>query len=579
MLQAIETEDEIKSETPIVKIGNLSDFSGGMLTTLDPLKLEDNQYYFLKNGRVRYGDIESINKPQDITSSIRTGHLQGLYAMGSSLILFSDGVAYFRDFGISQQFFERIHGFEAMNASAAKIYAELVPTSYNNLERRSVSGNATDDVILGNNQFGSPASLVCQDGSHQPRLIFPNKLSKIANDISRWTKDNREYVPVGKQMLYKDGVLYVVSPDGTLIYRSLIGRPLDFVIAIDNDGNRLPKITEEEAARLPHTVTFEAITSLGNLNSPPTEANLSGAFLVTTEKFSWMVIPNTSKVVYSEPTFINVDLFPTGTLNQFSIVNILGDTVFVDYSGIKSFNAISQFTNDGSNSSFSKDVHSLFRDKIQANPASVVFDNYALFGVNTIYGEAILVYDELYQKFVSIDIFDNVIGTITQFAEIKVNGARRLFFITDANRLYEAYASTEVAECEVYTKEWASGDTMVEQHPQRINLSFADVVSPGGNVTVEEFVDRKSGGAKVKNIASDYIPPASNIIDTPFGDSTEENTKNVTFKLDHALKGYRAGLKIRFNFKGKLSLVEFRSKLITNKVSKREKLELFNAAR
>jgi hypothetical protein len=577
MLDATRHIEISNSEVPTVKVGSLSDFRGGMLTAVDPLKLAEDQYYLLINGRTRFGNIEPIKKPKDITSSAQFGVYQGLYAVGSSLIIFVNGVAYFRDVATTSATFTRIRTFERMEHTVDRIYAESIPSSYNNLSRKSQDGSSDGDIFRSDLKTGSPSTLICQDGVSRPRLIFPNKTSRIANDDSRWTQDNREYVPSGKQMLYKDGILYIVSKDGTELYRSLEGRPLDFVIAVDPDGNKLPlEDFKEEAQRLSHKVSFDRITAIGNLNVPPTIQGIASAFLVTSEKFSWMVIPNYDKTVYGEPTFRNVDLFPTGPLNQFSIVNILGDTVFVDYAGLKSFNAIAQFTSDGQNSPFSKDVHSIFKDRVQDNPSAIVYDNYAFFGVKTVYGNANLVYDELLQKFVSIDIFSGVQGNIIQYAEIKANGIRKLYFITDANRLYEAFASDEVETCELYTKEWASGDTKLEQIPQRINLSFINIKAPGGRVSVTEFVDRKSGTLKQKQILGGNVDSMVDIIDIPFGVSTEETTKNVTFKLDDSKRGFKAGIKISFNFQAELNLIELRSKLITSNVSKREQVEIFN---
>lgn len=558
LLDILETNDN-----PVAQIGSTSDFSGGMVRLNDPLKIQENQYFFLKNGRVRFGNVEPVKFPKLFRDNVPTGKYQGVYGLGQYLILFVNGTAWFKNENNVNSAFSNVPGFIRMSEDIDTIYAEAVPASFNNTLRTSQGTNLSSRIT------GNPAALVCQDGERQPNLILPNLTSRPAKKISEWSIDNPEYVPIGRQMLYKDGILYVLRD--AKILRSLEGRPLDFVIAIDENGNRLPIDSglEQEADRLSHRVSFDDLIAIGNLNIPPTDNALAGAFLVTTGKFSWMVVPNYSRTVFGEPTFRNVDLFPTGSNNQFSIVNKLGDIVFIDSVGFKSFNAISQFTNDGLNSPFSKTIHSIFKNKVQSSTAAIVFDNYLHLGVDTIYGPAIVIYDELLDVFVSLDIFSNVEGNIKQFAEVVTDTGKKLYFITDANKLYQYYEG-EGYDCELYTKEWYSGRSSVEQQLKRVGLTFINVQSPGGTVEITDYVDRKEIRKRVATVNGGTVEE-DNITNFPFGSATTTTTEPISFKVEDSPRGIKVGLKIKFNFKTELSLIELHAKLYPVFVTNRQK--------
>jgi hypothetical protein len=187
------------------------------------------------------------------------------------------------------------------------------------------------------------------------------------------------------------------------------------------------------------------------LNTP------DNGFFVSTLRDSTKVVPDFSSLVWGEPQFDNVPLFPTGALNQFSFVDVLGDSAFIDFTGVRSFNAVTQFRYEGKNSPFSRKVYNLFKDVTQTTPCCGRFDNYILFAVETIYGSAVLIYDEIAQAWVGLDLFPGV-AAIKQFAEIKTRTARRLLFITTDHKLYEAYASPVTAPLKIYVGEWCSQD-------------------------------------------------------------------------------------------------------------------------
>ena len=111
-----------------------------------------------------------------------------------------------------------------------------------------------------------------QDGINQPWLIQLNELINILtarklNTYNQWSNvssgaNSREYVPIGKQMMYLNSILFIVAPNGRSIYRSVSGRPLDFMVNIDVDGKKVPSEIIGGAASVSFAADFDEITCI-----------------------------------------------------------------------------------------------------------------------------------------------------------------------------------------------------------------------------------------------------------------------------------------------------------------------------
>jgi len=555
----------IRADTPDEFKGNfvISDFSGGMRRNVDPTGLNDNEYAVLQNGRNRGGGIATIKGPEDFTGLIPAGKKQGIYGFNNILIVMSGGRAWGRDFSDETSGFNHVPGL-LMDENIDRIFAEIVPASWQNLQRKlSDETDVTAGVKLVSEVFGTPAAMVVQDGVTRPWLVFTTGNARPAKDFGDWRndedapEDTREYVPIGKQMMYSDdGRLYIVSPDGTEIYRSVTGRPLDFVVAIDKDGEKLPALSsgKPEASRLSYRLAYDPITCIRNVPSAPRVQDEEAGFYVSTKYNSWIVYPHYRQPLYGEPTFSNQRLFPTGALNQYSLTDILGDTGVITESGITSFNSILTASNEGKNLPFHDYIHKLFEGIIQSITCSITSDNYAFFGVQSVYGGGILVYDTLRSQYTSFDVFPEITGYIKQFAEIKVSGQRRLFFITSGDQLFEAFAG-ETSTCRIYTKEFTSGEAEVQLIPRRVRLIF-DELAESGEATVTIFVNGKPGTPMTKTVNVGTNPPQTIPISFPFGTVDAETTKNKTFTIEQPIKGLKVGIQVEFNFNAQLQQIE-----------------------
>ena len=540
----------------------LTSFQGGMRRDVDPSELNDNEYVHGQNIRVRDGYVRPIKYPQNISNSIPEGKKQGIYGFDSILVVFNGGKAYAIDYSLENAQYSLIFGFQ-MDEMVDRIYAQDVPASWMNFERKlNDTTDITNNINFLSQIAGTPSALVCQDGISRPNLIFSTGSARIAKDITEWNNselekiDTREYVPIGKQMLYHpDGILFILSPDGKEIYRSVTGRPLDFVIAIDGEGNKLTPLTsgKPEASRMGYNLDYSSLNVLYNVNSAPRVDSEGSGFFVGAQKKSWIVYPSYAQLIYNEPRFRNQTLFASGPLNQDSIGEASGDTVLINESGPMTFNAIGNFQNEGKNSPFYKPVSKLFDRITQTTTCIGMYDDYTLFAVNTLHGQGVLVYDNLTQSFVSLDIYPEVIGVIKQFALIKVRGIKRLFFITTGDQLFEAFAGT-TAEWKIYSREASSVDTEKELIPRRFRITLANILEDG-MLSLQEFVDRRSGSLRSRAVKANTIlniPPIS----IPFGESTSDTIENASFPLEIPLKGEKVGVLISGNFDCELQKIQ-----------------------
>lgn len=563
------------------------DFSGGMCRNTDPSGIANNEYALLVNGRNRYGSIAPVKGPLNLTSELPAGNKQGLYGFDSIMVVFQDGQAFARDFSQLGSAFQLIPAFH-LKETVDTVYAEAVPASWLNVQRKlNEAADIKSDVALFSEVFGTPAAIVCQDGESRPQLIFSTGQARAAKDVGDWSseeltgQDRREYVPVGKQMLYSsEGILYIVSPDGKEIYRSVTGRPLDFVVAIDENGNKLPNLTsgKPEAARLSYKLDYDTITCIKQIGAKPRITDEGEGFFVSTRKRSWIVYPNFGTTLFGEPTYSNQNLFPTGALNQFSFTDILGDSALITESGITSFNSILSVSNEGKNAPFHDKIYKIFENGteqiLQQVTAAITSDNYAFLAVDTVYGAAILIYDTLRQQFAALDIYDEVEGYIKQFAEVKYGGERYLYFITTEGQLFEAFAG-ETLTAKVYLKEVMSDNTIeTELIPRRVRVAL-DSIAEDGEVAVTVFTDSKAGEKETQT----FEAPTTSValpLTLPFGSTTDDDVTVKTFKIEAPQKGTKIGLFVELTGQAEIHKIELITEREEKQVSEQEAAAIFN---
>lgn len=477
-----------------MKSVQVTDFSQGMFYLEDRTRIPQGGYHLLVNGRTRYNSIQTIQGPRDITEDLEiigNDNLQGIYSFGDFVLVFRGGYGYFENFKTNPNgTFKRLQPM-TLQHDAERIYAAPIPASTVNLTRKlQTVDDATSGVEYGVFDSGSEQCAIICDGVNQPWVVFPDGSNRQTRIYSEWDNSdgNREYVPVGIKPVFHGGILYLLGKDDrgnyTLIFRSVTGRPLDFMVNIDVNGNRLPQEEEGGARSVSHSVGLEEITSFY-----PSSLENRG-LIVSTRRNTWFVIPDTQNTIFGEPTFINQGpLFQTGPVTEKALAEMNSDTVFVDQVGLRSFNDIQVSKNEGRNRPFSERVRRLFDGKRQSSNAAVInYEDYLLFSVETSYGPSIIVFDTITERFVGIDSYQGF-GQVTQFAVLKIEGEQRLFGITTNNKVIELFSGDREV-CRYYH---ADLDGSVEGRSGDLKITSLTVgcskIATGGALMATYFVD------------------------------------------------------------------------------------------
>jgi len=505
-------------------------FNGGMNLFNADSSLAENEYAIGINIRVRDNTVYPILNPHEFRY-LPQGKRQGLYAVGSILIIFIDGQAYYK-LSTGLVWYNVIN--LQLDSTVDYIYGCAVPTSFNNFTRLlETSGESNSGIKLGTTtNSGLPGAFVVQDGINQPWIIYPNGAARVLHTYTEWMLTDREYVPIGKQMMFFKGILYIVAPDNKSFYRSVSGRPLDFVVNIDASGFK-----GGDATTTSHSVDYNAITCITSLNND--------SFLVATAFACYSITPNYDNQIFGEPTFDQASMISAGVVNQNSFIEILGDYAFIDYEGLKSFNAVSQVTMENKINVFSMLVSKLFAGIVQDVCCAATFDSSALFSLKTTYGYCILIYDLLAQKFVSIDITEAV--QIKQFAVIYTESERKIYAIT-ASKLFELFGDAEsFATPVIFTRAFiatnSNSQKPLEQKSAQLTTFFSDSNSDS-TVVAAEVVDEKQYSARISKQLRQTLNGILFPVAPPVFTNSNKILQAINFVFMETLRGYKVSYMI-----------------------------------
>ena len=552
--------------------------------SVDDTRLGQEEYKFAKNVRNRFGTLEGIKNVNDISGDIgaftTNPPIQNIYTIGEFVFLFFNGGCKYRKPLNPDSTWAVLYSGGTMDRSA-EIFVQAVPASTQNFLRKETSvAGASLELDMVNAVQKTVAAVIVQDGVSQPRIIELSggtATDRAAKTYAEWidgTYTSREYIPIGKQMAFFNNKLFVVSPDGTEIYHSVSGRPMDFVVAITTDGH---KINADEtiggAPATSYTVGYNEVTSLSVLNSE--------ALFVSTRGGSYSVTLDYTLTVFAEPMFKKQFLFTANSINQHSFVDLLGDFAFIDPEGLRSFNAVLQSKNEGRNSIFSLKVARLFKDVVQDTRkcAAIVFDDYALFACNTIFGHGILIYDTLTQQFVSFDQLtddsNGNIGPVIEFAKVETNNKRELFAITHGTttssgepsyKCVKLFEGSNYATAYVETRAFCTNDTRVEQKPQELRLLFNKVQSASTVTAVQRVNDETtpdtSAGSQSKSLSVQATPIKFPVTLSAVW-SGPKQIQNLLYNFQGGQQGWKVSYTLKWTNGINLSNIQLQTRDIT----------------
>lgn len=510
--------------TPLFRQFN---FTEGLNALLDQTKLDRNNYSLLINGRVRDNVVTPINS--HLLLDAPAGKVQLIYEAGIFILLIVSGRAYLKNL-VTDSTFQAVSGWQPMSATAPKCYAEQVPTTFAFFTR-------TGEPQIMFKSFpgtvgGYPACILVQDGINQPQAIFPDGTSKVTGTYDQWSLEVPNYVPIGTIMCYSGTKLYIVSPDGRQIYQSVSGRPTDFVVNLNTDGTK-----GGDASTISTAVSYNPVTGMF--------AQQDGSVFVTTAYSAHFILLDYNNTLFGEPTLVAQAAFRVGGNNERSLIPVVGDTAFIASNGIQSFNFAQMVKNQTNVGPFGANIYSLLKIP-QSNTCAVLYDDYALFSMQTKFGNGVVVYDTMQQMFVGLDLN---FGAVQQFAHTLVAGRQRLFFYTDDNLVYEAYAGP-TDKAAIYLGDYAAG---VRSTVHTVSLEFTNIKGPG-TVRCTMYADKENVYSGTQAIKSKYVAP-NNLIQPPY--ALNAKPEIVRFSLPNRVpNAAQVGIYVEWDMPGSLVVAD-----------------------
>lgn len=510
--------------------GNLlytqGDFSGGLNTQYDSTKTPRNSYPLGVDVEMRRNVVAP--RRRHVKQTVPSGTKNGLYAVGSQLILFSNGVAYSRDVNTAQ-YFNRVDGWVDINA-AARVYAERIPVTFNLFNRRAPSVEVT--TLHFNAALSAyPECVLVGNGTDAEQVIYSDGTAELVGEYDTWTQDNPSYVPIGTVRCFTSDKLFLSSPSGVNLLHSVTGRPTDFVININAAGDKAGDAYTVAAA-----VSANALTAL--------KAADNGSVIACTAFGTFTVTLDSTFTLFGEPFLRCKPLFPVGAVNDKSFVNLNGDVAFISFTGIHTFNQTKQDRIESQNEPLGRKIRGLLQNP-QSLTCAVDFDDNALFAVNTIYGRAVLRYDNSLEEFTSLDLS---FGHVRQFAVVNdaVRGPR-LFFINESDELYEAHAADEKLAGRIYLGDWTAPAAGLDSRIDQTVVTFTNILA-GGLVRCGLWIDGELRGEQTQTVTID-APPAGNV---SLPKNSRLNTKPLTFQFPSNNEGKRVGIMIEWDMDAEL---------------------------
>lgn len=512
-----------------------NDFTGGLNAQLDGTKIPSNCYPLLINGRTRKNSVAPTNRHVKLNAPL--GKYQGLYISGSYLLLFVSGVAYYADIRSTPIIFHPVGGWTQMSATVDRIYAELVPSTSNLF---NLSGNPQSTTKTFNDSLAVfSQALFCFSEVDTPQAILPSNQATTLGTYDNWTKNNPLYVPKGVLPAFASNKLFVASPDRLRLLSSISGRCSDFVTNLDTTGNK-----GGDADTVSQTVSYNEITAIRSVST--------GQVLVGTLYGTFVVELDYDNPIFGEPDQRPRFLFPAGPVNEISIVDILSDTAFISQSGIHAFNAVMQSKRESNNFPLGAKIRGLLTDPttgkaiIQKDTCATLYDDYAFFGVNTVYGYGVLVYDTISETWQSFDVS---FGQVKQFATTKISGVERLFFISADNEIFEAFADVKQNTTRVLLGEWAPAEAAAKLKAYIVNAIFGNVQETG-HVKFSLYCDHKL--AESVTLDTEFVEGANLNLPMTIPFLNASSVVEAGYAFPHR-SAWRASVMVEWDFNGELT--------------------------
>lgn len=468
-------------------------FSEGMNLFTDPALLGNGQYQLGINVSNRNGGLDPLGLPDEVFSGYK-GTKQDVFTAGEYLFVVSGGKLYYKHYTAPDTALTKVEGVN-MTADVDRVYHALVPASVINFEGK-LTNNDNIEILqrTRTNIEGSPTAIILQDGIKQPAVVYfdgETFIGRSTQNYDQWERGTaQEYVPIGLNMAFVGGILFIVSPDRKLLYRSIVGRPLDFVINIDDQGNKSPSEDEGGARVSAYAVGYDDILAIQPVGGT--------SLLVSTDSpASHVVEIDYQYLIWAQPTFYVKGRLNAGSIGPRCFVEVLGDMLFIGHDAIYSFNAVANDQNESRYSIFSATVEKLFTLTQTSTSCAIVHNKYALFSLNTAYGKCVLVFDLVTKSFSCIynntaDVQFKAFATLEPYVD-------DLYAIGDDDKIYKLFGDT--FEPALLTRQFASDEPRVEQKAHTFRTLF-DAGYTNDEITLNPIFDGYKYSAFVRSLVA-----------------------------------------------------------------------------
>jgi hypothetical protein len=258
--------------------------------------------------------------------------------------------------------------------------------------------------------------------------------------------------------------------------------------------------------------------------------------------------------IFGEYTFTRTFLFNSFCLSDRAIIDSIGDTKFIDLGGIRSFNAIASLQNEGRNSVFSNSIQAAFGTApisiIQdpANVSAVLYDNYELYSVQTIFGSTIAKYDTVNACWTSFDVQQTPGKRVKQFAPLQIN-VLALFGITEDDNVYQLYASPTKVDDASFRTVGVCSTLLYANYVIKMNNPNSEIklqktriilnkITEGCSITLSSYVNnRLIAEPSTKNIT--FETSDSIVSDDYTLPDVNTQLTNVLFSAPNAAQGWK----------------------------------------
>jgi hypothetical protein len=385
--------------------------------------------------------------------------------------------------------------------------------------------------------------------------------SRQIQTYTQWALGGKqEYVPIGKQMMFLNQKVYVISPNNKYIYQSISGRPLDFMVNVDVNGDKL--VLESDGGAISMSFAFDSddITCLKPCNIPD-------SFIYATAYNTRIITLDYTSTIFGEPTYSQTAELVVGVVNKDSVIDILGDYALIDFEGVKSFNAVKQFKWEGRNAVFSLQLSKILKDIKQYRCRCAFFNNSALFALDTAWGFVIAVFDTLLGKWVAFDIIAGV-SSIKEFATVTTSTQDKLYVITDGDELFQLYADNVNKEsASLHTRafsrindiQYNQATISFQQKGEYFKLFFRDNLATT-NVILTEYSDGQKSQRLTQQLTQALGGMGPAPVYSPVIPSTKIRAQQVTFNLTGGtLEGTKLAYVIQWSGSAKLVAIELQT--------------------